>query len=124
MLQEPLVRSWYVYLTLKCLDIALIKLRSAAYTCLGKLFNERQHLISKKEEATDEAITAIDFEEQSAGYQAAYSRLAASESVEADPVAYVQNPLVFLQQGLERLTRKYGQQVQMLISAAEGGQIA
>ena len=79
---------------------------------------------TKKEESTDEAITAIDFEEQSAGYQAAYSRLAASESAEADPVAYVQNPLLFLQQGLERLTNKYGQQIQMLISAAEGGQIA
>ena len=95
-----------------------------AYTSLGKLFSERQHLETKKEEATDEAITAIDFEEQSAGYQAAFSRLAASESAEADPVAYVQNPLLFLQQELERLTSKYGQQIQMLISAAEGGQIA
>lgn len=107
MLQEPSVRLW-----------------SATYTSLGKLFNERQYLETKKEETTDEAITAIDFEEQSAGYQAAYSRLAASESAEADPVAYVQNPLLFLQQGLERLTSKYGQQVQMLITAAEGGQIA
>jgi len=81
-------------------------------------------LETKKEETTDEAITAIDFEEQSVGYQAAYSRLAASESAEEDPVAYVQNPLLFLQQGLDRLTGKYGQQIQMLISAAKGGQIA
>jgi exportin-2 (importin alpha re-exporter) len=99
-------------------------LRSTAYTSLGKLFSERQHLeIKKEEEVTDEAITAIDFEEQGAGYQAAFSRLAASESAETDPVAYVQNPLLFLQQGLERLTGKYGHQVQMLISVAEGGQI-
>jgi exportin-2 (importin alpha re-exporter) len=70
-----------------------------AHTSLGKLFNERQHFEIKKEEATDEAITAIDFEEQDAGFQAAFSRLAASESVtvETDPVAYVQNPLLFLQ---------------------------
>jgi exportin-2 (importin alpha re-exporter) len=88
------------------------------------LFSERQHLESKKEETTDEAITAIDFEEQSAGYQAAFSRLAASESAETDPVAYVQDPLLFLQQELRGLTSKYGQQIQMLISAAEGGQIA
>ena len=78
----------------------------------------------KKEETTDEAITAIDFEEQGAGYQAAFSRLAASESAETDPVAYVQNPLLFLQQELERLTSKYGHQIQMLISVAEGGKIA
>lgn len=94
------------------------------YASLGKLFSERQHLETKKEETTDEAITAIDFEEQSAGYQAAFSRLAASESAEVDPVAYVQNPLLFLQQELERLTSKHGQKIQMLISAAEGGQIA
>ena len=102
----------------------LIQPRSAAYTSLGKLFSERQHFEIKKEETTDEAITAIDFEEQDAGYQAAFSRLAASESAETDPVAYVQNPLLFLQQELERLTGKYGQQIQMLISVAEGGQIA
>jgi hypothetical protein len=34
---------------------------STAYTSLGKLFNERQHFEIKKEESTDEAITAIDF---------------------------------------------------------------
>jgi len=107
MLQEPLVRSW-----------------STAYTSLGKLFSERQYFEIKKEETTDEAITAIDFEEQDAGYQAAFSRLAASESAETDPVAYVQNPLLFLQQELEKLTSKHGQQIQMLISVAEGGQIA
>jgi len=107
MLQEPLVRSW-----------------SRAYTSLGKLFSERQLFEIKKEESTDEAITAIDFEEQDAGYQAAFSRLAASESAETDPVAYVQNPLLFLQQELERLSSKHGQQIQRLISVAEGGQIA
>jgi exportin-2 (importin alpha re-exporter) len=68
-------------------------------------------------------MTAIDFEEQSAGYQAAYSRLAASETQEADPVAYVQNPLQFFQQELEKLLGKYGPQVQTLIGAAEGGRI-
>ena len=78
----------------------------------------------KKEETSDEAITTIDFEEQDAGYQAAFSRLAASESAETDPVAYVQSPVLFLQQELERLTSKYGQQIHVLISAAEGGLIA
>lgn len=99
-------------------------LRSVAYTSLGKLFSERQHFEVKKEETSDEAITTIDFEEQDAGYQAAFSRLAASESAETDPVAYVQSPVLFLQQELERLTSKYGQQIHVLISAAEGGLIA
>ena len=34
-------------------------------------------------------MTEIDYEEQTAGYQAAYSRLAASESGPDDPVGYV-----------------------------------
>ena len=47
--------------------------RSMAYISLGKLFYERQRLEIKKEETKDdsEAIIAIDFEEQEAGYQAA-----------------------------------------------------
>jgi exportin-2 (importin alpha re-exporter) len=45
-------------------------------------------------------LTDIDYEEQTAGYQAAYSRLAAAETVPVDPVAYVQNPQEFLRQEL------------------------
>ncbi|KAJ3501585.1 hypothetical protein NLJ89_g9272 [Agrocybe chaxingu] len=103
MVQEPSVRAW-TYL----------------YEALGKLFTEPQHFEKKKEEADDVAITAIDFEEQAAGYQAAYSRLAASETAEVDdPVAYVQNPMEFLQQDLERAKAKHGQ-IQALINAAPG----
>ncbi|KDR74835.1 hypothetical protein GALMADRAFT_249739 [Galerina marginata CBS 339.88] len=106
MLQEPSIKAW-----------------SATYSALGKLFSEPQYLDTKPDETGDAAITAIDFEEQTAGYQAAYSRLAASETAEADPLAYVQNPLQYLQQELEKLTSKYGQQVQVLIANAEGGRI-
>jgi len=101
----------------------LILPRSATYSCLAKLFSEPQYFANKTDEADDSGMTAIDFEEQSAGYQAAYSRLAASETTEADPVAYVQNPLQFFQQELEKLSGKYGPQVQALISTAEGGRI-
>ncbi|KAF8188046.1 importin alpha re-exporter [Pholiota molesta] len=106
MLQEPSVRAW-----------------SQTYSSLGRLFKERQYLDQKPEDTGDAAITAIDFEEQAAGYQAAYSRLAASETAEVDPVAYVANPLQYLQQELQKLTARYGQQVQSLIAAAEGGRI-
>ncbi|KAF4612796.1 hypothetical protein D9613_011749 [Agrocybe pediades] len=105
MMQEPSVRTW-----------------SAVYSALAKLFNERQYFETKTAD-DGAAITAIDFEEQTAGYQASFSRLAASENVEADPVAYVQNPLEYLQQGLAKLGSAYGEQVQMLIARADGGTI-
>lgn len=99
--------------------------RSQAYTALGKLFSESQYFENKKSDDTEDsaAITAIDFEEQSAGYQASFSRLAASETAEVDPVAYVQNPSDYLQQSLAKLSNQYGQQVQVLIANAEGGRI-
>ncbi|KIM38838.1 hypothetical protein M413DRAFT_75629 [Hebeloma cylindrosporum] len=106
MLQEPSVRAW-----------------SATYSCLGKLFSEPQYFANKTEEGDEAGMTSIDFEEQTAGYQAAYSRLAASETAEADPVAYVQNPLQFFQQELGKLSGKHGPQVKALVGAAEGGQI-
>ncbi|KAG8688800.1 importin-alpha export receptor [Ceratobasidium sp. 423] len=57
---------------------------------------------SSTESATgDDAVTAIDYEEAGAGYQAGYSRLAASESDKTDLAAYVQDPRQFL---IEQLT--------------------
>jgi exportin-2 (importin alpha re-exporter) len=67
-----------------------------------KLFQEPQHLRGNLVEDPDVGLTEIDHEEQSAGYQAAYSRLAASESIQADPVAYVQNPQEFISQQLAK----------------------
>lgn len=107
MLQPPAVQTWPV-----------------AYSALGKIFSEPQYMELKPEDGDDGGITAIDFEEQNAGYQAAYSRLAASETrKEIDPVGYVQNPLQYLNQELEKLTAKYGPVVQNMISKAEGGRI-
>lgn len=97
--------------------------RSLTYAGLGKLFREPQYFTKNTEAENDLAITAIDFEEQGAGYQAAYSRLAASEVPQPDPVGYVQNPLQYFQQELENLRGRIGQQVDVLISAAEGGRI-
>jgi exportin-2 (importin alpha re-exporter) len=86
---------------------------------LGKLFGETQYFAKNTEAENDVAITAIDFEEQGAGYQAAYSRLAASQMPQPDPVDYVQNPLQYFQQELEKLKGRIGQQVDALITAAE-----
>lgn len=107
MMQQPSVAHW-----------------PSAYTALGKLFSEPQYFKSSESEDPHIGITEIDFEEQTAGYQAAYSRLASSEKAEVDPVAYVQNPAQYLQAGLVALSKTYGeQQVSSLIAAAEGGRI-
>lgn len=50
--------------------------------------------------------TLIDFEEQNTGYQAAYSRLAASESESLDPVSFVENPVAALSQSIKELIQK------------------
>lgn len=59
---------------------------------------------SIEEEDPDAGLTAVDHEEQNAGYQAAYSRLAASESVTIDPVEYVNDPRELLENELGRLS--------------------
>jgi len=103
MLQEPSVQAW-----------------PATFTCLVKLFSEPQYLLSTKAEEDPHAgITEIDYEEQTAGYQAAYSKLAASESVEVDPTSYVRDPQQYLGEQLVSLSKRNGQQLNVMLSAAE-----
>ena len=52
------------------------------------------------------------------GYQASYSKLAASETVEEDPVAYVTNPRDFVGQELVRIS-KTDAQLRNRIQAAD-----
>jgi exportin-2 (importin alpha re-exporter) len=62
-----------------------------------QLFSEPQHLTkSSTNDDPDSGLTSIDFEEQNAGYQAAYSRLAAAEAPKVDPAGYVSDPQEFL----------------------------
>lgn len=66
--------------------------RPTSLTALVKLFSDTLDLTSaQRTEAQDpdELLRSIDFEEQGAGYQAAYSKLAASETIVEDPVASV-----------------------------------
>ncbi|OCH89837.1 Cse1-domain-containing protein [Obba rivulosa] len=102
MLQESTIRAW-----------------PPTFTALVKLFQEPQHLTKKDgEEDPDVGLTNIDYEEQTAGYQAAYSRLAASESGPVDPVAYVRDPREFLGQELVKLSQR-DQRVKAVVSAAD-----
>jgi exportin-2 (importin alpha re-exporter) len=71
--------------------------RPATLTALVKLFTEFQSLKSAQSteaEDPDEVLRSLDFEDAAAGgggagYQAAYSKLAASEAPAEDPVANV-----------------------------------
>lgn len=63
-------------------------------------------------------MTEIDYEEQTAGYQAAYSRLASSETVPVDPVQYVQDPQVFVGTELGKLANQNKPAFQSLVSTA------
>lgn len=103
MLQEPSIHAW-----------------PATFTSLVKLFSEPQYLTSTKdEEDPHAAITVIDYEEQTAGYQAAYSKLAASESIEVDPAAYVRDPQQYLGEQLVLLSKRQGQQLKAMLSTAD-----
>ncbi len=82
------------------------------------MFREPQYFKGTTDDDADTAVTTIDFEEQSAGYQVAFSRLASSETVEPDPVGYVGDPVQYLQDGLNALRGRIGQQVDMLIAGA------
>ena len=80
-------------------------IRPPAFAALAKLFSEPQHLTKDKDDDPDAGLTIIDYEEQTAGYQAAYSRLAASETTGPDPVAWIRDPRDFLGQELVRVSQ-------------------
>ncbi|KAG2034488.1 CAS/CSE protein [Suillus americanus] len=86
-----------------------------AFVSVIKLFSEPQYLAKSKDEEQSTGITEIDFEEQTAGYQAAYSRLAAADGAPVDPVAYVRDPQDFLGQALV----KAGPRVKGLLAAGD-----
>ncbi|KAI0350026.1 Cse1-domain-containing protein [Trametes cingulata] len=76
------------------------------FQALVKLFKEEQLLTKKDDEDPDAGITQVDYEEQTAGYQAAYSRLAAAEAAPVDPVAHIKDLRAFLGQELSGLASR------------------
>lgn len=88
------------------------------FTALLKLFQEPKYFKDIEGNDPDDTLTEVDFEEQNAGYQAAYSRLAASESLPSDPVAYVGDPKEFLVQEIVRIS-KSDARVKSLLGAAD-----
>ncbi|TFY78460.1 hypothetical protein EWM64_g5554 [Hericium alpestre] len=86
MLQEPSVQAW-----------------PAAFTALARLFSQPAAVIDKASGDDAAGLTAIDYEEQTAGYQVAYSRLAAAATAPEDPVAYVGDERAFAGRELARI---------------------
>jgi exportin-2 (importin alpha re-exporter) len=85
---------------------------------MAKLFQEPQFLTDTSTNNSTVGITEVDYEEATAGYQAAYSRLAASETAPVDPVAYVRDPRAYVQQQLQRASQA-DPRVKTLIAGAD-----
>jgi len=69
--------------------------RPAAFTGLLRLFSVFGQL-GINEDDPDAGITQIDYEEQTAGYQASYSKLSASENPRPDPASYAPDAKKFV----------------------------
>lgn len=105
----------------RCLVLLIKYCRPASLTALVKLFTESKHLKSAQfteTEDPDEMLRSLDFEEQGGGYQVAYSKLAASETVKEDPVAYVGDTKEFVGKELARAV-KADPRINGLIASAD-----
>ncbi|KAG8776418.1 importin-alpha export receptor [Serendipita sp. 397] len=78
-----------------------------AFDALLQLFGSQVHDPAKDDDP-DAGITSIDYEEQTAGYQVAYSKLAASEVARPDPVEYAGDPKEYLMAELARAVTRTG----------------
>ncbi|PIL29858.1 hypothetical protein GSI_08065 [Ganoderma sinense ZZ0214-1] len=88
MFQDPHTQAW-----------------APTFQALAKLFQTEQ-LLTKEETDPDAGLTQIDYEEQTAGYQAAYSRLAAAEAAPVDPVAHVKDLKAFVGRELSQASAR------------------
>ncbi|KAL5508780.1 hypothetical protein ACEPAG_4759 [Sanghuangporus baumii] len=71
-------------------------------------------------EDPDEVLRTIDYEEQGAGYQAAYSKLAASEGLPEDPVSEVSDSRAFVGESLVSAVNREPR-IRSLVQAASRG---
>ncbi|CAE6484305.1 unnamed protein product [Rhizoctonia solani] len=75
---------------------------------------------SSTESATgDDVVTAIDYEEAGAGYQAGYSRLAASEGGKTDLASYVQDSRQYLVEQLGAALQDSSKPIRQLLAQVE-----
>jgi len=93
--QEPNALTIFILVRGRVLikNIVFIYTRSGMFTAL-LYYSRNLNMLQTKTQAHDPYNGSADvgFEEQHAGYQAAYGWLAASESAESDPLTYVVDP--------------------------------
>ncbi|KAG8694409.1 importin-alpha export receptor [Ceratobasidium sp. 394] len=70
-------------------------------------------------QTSDDAVTAIDYEEQGVGYQAGFSRLAASEGDKTDLASYAPNPQEYLVQQMQTALQDASKPIRQLLSQVE-----
>ncbi|KAG9087307.1 importin-alpha export receptor, partial [Ceratobasidium sp. 370] len=70
-------------------------------------------------QTSDDAVTAIDHEEQGAGYQAGFSRLAASEGDKTDLVSYAPHPQQYLVQEMQTALQDTSKPIRQLLAQVE-----
>jgi len=98
----------------------LIAIRPVLVDQLGGLFKEPKAFAAAEDAGT--GVTEIDLEEQSAGYQAAYTKLAAAATPSTDLVAHAGNVRSYV---AGEFTRLLGTEpgVKTLIGQTDQGQI-
>lgn len=69
--------------------------------------------------AEGEELSSIDHEEQTAGYQAAYTRLAASATTVEDPVAYAPDAVTFVRERLATASADHRVQQQLAVVSSQ-----
>ncbi|KAI0714440.1 armadillo-type protein [Cerioporus squamosus] len=99
---------------------ALTQAWPPTFQALAKLFQTEQQLTKKEELDPDAGLTQIDYEEQTAGYQAAYSRLAAAEAAPVDPVAHIKDLRSYVGQELSGLAKREPR-VKQWVAATDAG---
>jgi exportin-2 (importin alpha re-exporter) len=98
-----------------------VRSRPAAFAGMVRLFSEPQHLVPAQlgvDADADAALSAVDHEEEAAGYQAAYSRIAAADAPPADPVGNVRDVRAFVAERLAAAARA-APRVRELVGAAD-----
>lgn len=99
------------------LDVDCSPRRPPVFAAIAQLFREPQALQSSTANDAGAGSTEIDLEEQTAGYQAAYSRLAAADAALPDPAAHVADVHAFVGTQCQQLLQSQPQAAQLLRAA-------
>ncbi|KIO33074.1 hypothetical protein M407DRAFT_204477 [Tulasnella calospora MUT 4182] len=73
-----------------------------AFLALEQLVSRADAVAQEQAEDPEAILTAIDYEEATAGYQASFSKLAASQPKRYDPVEYVPDLSAYVKQTLAK----------------------